>query len=137
MFIPLAIVLFACGGRQGHHPPASQSGGNGTGGTSGFVGGSTGSSDGCADVAGTWLMGSSDCGDEDLVIAQDDCNLAARWSSPLAGSINGGALTIAASESSLVCTAAVNGDSLSGTCTTDDVDGSASVCTFDAIFAHR
>ncbi len=139
----LAVTLCACNAQLAplrHHPAASQSGGNPMAGAAvGGGAGSTGSNAACSDIAGTWLMARNDCAGNELVIAQDGCNVAVQWGSPLAGTISGSELTVdAVNDSSFVCTAAVDGKSLSGSCVTDtDVDGYPSVCTFEAIFSGK
>lgn len=148
-FVPfLTAAPFACGGQvdsQEPTPPASgsQSGGetgaSGAAAGSGAGAGSGASSNGtCVDVSGRWLIGQNDCGRDDIVIAQDGCNIAVKWFDPFAGTVSGTALAFKeALGSSQVCTATVDGHSLSGSCKATKADGGPWDCTFEAIFSGK
>jgi hypothetical protein len=151
LLVPFATMVFiACGGQidshgdstSGSKDPQTGSGSTGSGSTgsgstgSGSNGATTTENNGaCANVAGTWLIGQNDCASDDFVIAQDGCNVAVKWYTPFAGSISGNALTFSeADDPSLVCTAAVDGKSFSGSCKGTKADGGPYDCTFTAIF---
>ena len=140
-FVTMAFI--ACGGqidsRGDSTEPASDPSGSST--ASGSTGSGTTTTAGngrCADVAGTWLTSESDCASDDLVIAQDGCNVAVRWYSPFNGTISGDAIVMKESnDPDLVCTATVSGKSISGSCKGTKADGGPYDCTFAAIFQSK